>query len=157
MTSTPTLTPHKQVPAKVNSCVDEILKELVEELNNLDDRLWTYESCQGLGEQPATVLMRFGRIGEYNCAEVARFVDILAGMIRAEMDRESLATEHGDPAPTGYDTRLALEWYGDKEYPYIMMEIPQREIKTITRIFSQSVSYRTNRHPLGHSEVSDEG
>jgi len=154
--TTQTHTPHKQVPAKVNRFVDEDIKDLVEALNNLDGRLWTFESCQGLNGQPAVVSMRFGRIGEYDSAEVARFTDSLVGMIRLEMDRESLASSEGDLAPSGYDTRVTLEWCGDKQHPFITIEIPHNELNTITRIFNESASCRTNRHPLGHSEVADE-
>ena len=51
--------PHKQVIAKVNSYVDEKIKELVELLNTFDN-VWIFESCQGENEESAFNAISYG-------------------------------------------------------------------------------------------------
>lgn len=49
--------PHKQVIAKVNSYVDEGIKELVELLNTFNN-IQTFESCHRIKESKAVNLRR---------------------------------------------------------------------------------------------------
>jgi hypothetical protein len=127
------LTPHRQVPVKVNAFVDENIKILVEVLNSIEGVL-TLESCQGDGENEAGVDLYYGQLGQATIASLAAFANRVA---------EALWKGHS------YRSRVALEWTGDKQTPRILLTMPPEDIGLVTTALGSLVgSHDNNEHTL---------
>jgi hypothetical protein len=118
---------HKQVPVKVMAYVDKGIKELVEALNSFD-KVSTFESCQGGKGKSAFVYMDYGIQGSFK--EVSAFAHRLATIL-ANIAKQGTGIS---PEPI-YDIHIAVEWWGDKEHPFISIEMPSDSIEKVTNIF----------------------
>ncbi len=114
---------HSQTAVKVTAFVDSGIAKLVAMLNNIPN-VSTYSSCEGRtgrnGEN-AHVYFFYGQPYRTNWLTTACFASKLA---------EALANS------VSYDTDITVEWSGDKDAPFISIELPQKEIGEVVKILS---------------------
>lgn len=122
---------HKQVPAKVIVYVDEGIKELVEILNSFDG-VSTFESCQGRDGKLAFVYMDYGEHSKpYDDGEAFdQMTHFVSKLIKA------FAKYTSDIDSGGYLSNISIEWWGDKRFPFISIEMPHDYIDEVTNILS---------------------
>jgi hypothetical protein len=122
---------HKQVRCRVNAYVDKGIKELVETLNEFD-MLSTFSSCQGEDDYSAHIYLEFDNVSQsYDSKylkEMVEYVDKLVILFSKYAEQEI------DSA--GYNTNIAIQWWGDKNHPFISIEFPAKYIKEVTNIFA---------------------
>jgi hypothetical protein len=111
--------PHKQVPAKVTAYVDEGIKNLVELLNTFDN-ISTFESCEGRSSKPAHIYMEYGECSKaYDDGETLNhMIHFVNRLVRA------FAKYTSDIGSGGYLCNISIEWWGDKRFPFISIEMP---------------------------------
>ena len=119
---------HNQVIAKVNSYVDEEMKELVELLNTFDN-IQTIESCQGGNKESAFIHLLYGEDNKDNFYELVEFAKTLADSIS-----EVVAKSEDIVSPI-YLLCISIEWWGDKQHPFICLSMPSNHIAEITDVF----------------------
>jgi len=109
---------HKQIAVKVNAYVDEAIAELVGVLNDIQN-VSTFSSCGGEEEENAHIYFFYGEPYKGSWLESAQFANKLAKIL-ANND--------------SYDSEVSLEWNGDKDAPFISIELYPNEIKKVFKI-----------------------
>jgi len=100
--------------------VDRKLKNIVEILSRFKG-IEIFESCQGYKEYAYICI---------NCkCEIFTFASQLASIL-ARMIRRG-----NDFVSPEYDIDLSIQWDGYKEEPFLLIQFPNADIDTITRIF----------------------
>jgi len=116
-----------QVAVKVTAYVDKEIAELVSLLNDIPN-VSTFSSCGGkLGKsaERAHIYFYYGEPYSTGWLESAQFANKLA-MI--------LAKNHS------YDTDITLEWLGDKDSPFISIELHPKDISALVKILSDHMN-----------------
>lgn len=128
---TPFVQSHKQVPCKVRTYVDEGIVKLVELLNTFE-MLSTFSSCQGDDSYYAHVYLEYGNTDELYTEEYTnQMLNYVANLVRCFY--KYTTREIGS---LGYNTTIAIQWEGNKEYPFISIDFPSEYIREITKVFS---------------------
>lgn len=148
------LKPHKQVMAKVNACVDENMKELVEILNSFDG-VRTTESCQKDADGLAYVYFtygsdsrRYGDYRDYSCVdtsrsparfvEMAKFAHRLASRYsKAAIEENEASRRSSNDLGVGMSLYMAIDWVGCRRTPYLRLSVPHKLLKQVTRVFAR--------------------
>jgi len=141
---------HKQVPAKVSAYVDEGIKNLAELLNTFS-RISTFESCEGRKVKLAHVYMNYGECDkQYDDGKefegMAHFVNKLA-ISFARHTKEQIFSG-------GYLVNISIEWWGNKRFPFVSIEMPYNHIDEVTDILTRFRSeFDNNRKDTQLSHV----
>lgn len=114
---------HSQIAVKVTAFVDSGIAELVAMLNYIP-RVSTFSSCEGgtgRNGEDAHVYLFYGQPYSTTWLITALFANKLAEVL----------AHNGS-----YDTNIAVEWTGDKDAPFISIELNPNEIEKVFKILS---------------------
>lgn len=118
---------HHQTAVKVTTFVDSGMAELVTVLNDIPN-VSTFSSCEGRtgkNGEDAHVYLFYGQPYRANWITTSLFANKLAEVL----------------AHSGsYDTDIFIEWTGDKDSPYITIQMHPRQISAVVKILHDHMS-----------------